>query len=153
MKKALFAMGCFWGPEALFRKQKGVTDVTVGYSGGHVDHPSYKKVCGGNTGHAETVEIHFDPEQVSYEDLLRVFWNNHNPTTPNRQGPDVGSQYRSAVFYLDEEQKQQAERLKQEFQEGEKFDGEIVTEITEAGEFWPAEDYHQRYLEKRGVTH
>ena len=144
---ATFAAGCFWGVEDRFRQLPGVIEVTSGYTGGHVDHPDYRQVCTGTTGHAEAVEVVFDPEEIEYEELVRAFFAMHDPTTPNRQGPDVGSQYRSAIFVHDESQREVAERIKAELQP--QMSRPIVTEITDAGPFWPAEDYHQRYLEKR----
>ena len=146
-EKAMFGAGCFWGVEHSFRKIEGVLDVQVGYSGGHLDNPTYEQVCAGNTGHAEVVLVEFDSETVSYEELLEAFWNMHDPTSLNRQGPDVGSQYRSAIFYFDDEQRQIAEKSKKDKQPD--FSKEIVTEITSAGKFWRAEEYHQRYFEKQ----
>lgn len=150
MQQALFAAGCFWGVEAAFRKVFGVINVTVGYSGGHVPNPSYQQVCYQGTGHAESVLVEFDESQISYEELLQFFWQLHDPTQKNRQGPDIGSQYRSAVFYFNEEQKQQAEALRAQLEALGKFIKSIVTEITPASEFYPAEEYHQRYFEKQG---
>ena len=144
---ATFAAGCFWGVEDRFRQLPGVLEVTSGYTGGHVDHPDYRQVCTGTTGHAEAVKVEFDPSQIDYEALVRAFFAMHDPTTPNRQGPDVGTQYRSAIFTHDESQREAAERIQDETQS--QLAQPIVTEITEAGPFWPAEDYHQRYLEKR----
>lgn len=152
-EKAIFAAGCFWGVEANFRKVKGVVSTRVGYTGGHKANPTYREVCAHKTGHAEAIEVTFDPSEVSFEDLLDVFWNIHNPTTLNRQGPDVGSQYRSAVFYLNEEQRHQALKSKENLDKSEKFRSPIVTEITEATEFWEAEEYHQQYVEKKGGSH
>ena len=152
MEKAIFAAGCFWGVEAEFGKINGVVDTRVGYTGGHTENPSYKEVCSHTTGHAEAVEVTYDPSIVSYKDLLNGFWKIHNPTTLNRQGPDVGSQYRSAIFYLNEEQKQQALDSKEEQEQSERFKRPIVTEITEATEFWEAEGYHQQYFEKNRRT-
>lgn len=147
---ATFAAGCFWGVEAKFRQLPGVKNTRVGYTGGHTENPDYKLVCTGETGHAEAIEVEFDPAVISYGQLLDFFWQIHNPTTPNRQGPDVGTQYRSAVFYHDAEQKKQAENRKQELNAGGVFSQPIVTEITAASTFYPAEEYHQCYLEKRG---
>lgn len=144
---ATFAAGCFWGVEDRFRQFPGVIEVTSGYTGGHVDHPDYRQVCTGTTGHAEAVEIQFDPAEIGYEELVRAFFAMHDPTTANRQGPDVGTQYRSAIFVHDEAQREVAERVTAEIQP--QLSAPIVTEITAAGAFWPAEDYHQRYLEKR----
>jgi len=149
--EAVFAAGCFWGVEATFRKVKGVVDATVGYTGGTAADPTYKQVCTTNTGHAEAVRVVFDPSVVSYERLLEVFWACHNPTTLNRQGPDVGAQYRSAIFFRDAEQQKIAKASREKMRTSGKFSGDIVTEITEAGEFYRAEEYHQRYLEKRGA--
>jgi peptide-methionine (S)-S-oxide reductase len=148
--KATFAAGCFWGVEAAFRSVPGVTATRVGYTGGHTTNPTYRDACGHETGHAEAVEVEFDPTQVSYEDLLGVFWSMHNPTTPNRQGPDIGSQYRSAIFVQDDEQRRLAKASKEAGQS--RFAAPIVTEITPAPEFWEAEVYHQQYYEKRGMA-
>lgn len=147
---ATFAAGCFWGVEAKFRQLPGVKNTRVGYTGGHTENPDYKLVCTGETGHAEAIEVEFDPTVISFGQLLDFFWQIHNPTTPNRQGPDVGTQYRSAVFYHDAEQREQAENRKQELNANGVFSQPIVTEITAASEFYPAEEYHQCYLEKRG---
>jgi peptide-methionine (S)-S-oxide reductase len=149
-EKATFAAGCFWGVEAAFRQVPGVRATRVGYTGGSAERPSYEDVCTGRTGHAEAVEVEFDPERVTYEKLLDVFWNEHDPTTPNRQGPDVGTQYRSAVFFHSPEQEAAARASRERAQA--RHRKEIVTEITPAAEFWPAEEYHQRYLEKRGLA-
>jgi len=148
--KATFAAGCFWGVEAAFRQIKGVVSTTVGYTGGHSDSPTYKDVCSNRTGHAEAVLVEFDPHQVSYDQLLDVFWNCHDPTQRDRQGPDVGSQYRSAVFCHDAAQKGAADASKKALAASGRFAAPIVTEIVPAPVFWPAEDYHQQYLEKRG---
>jgi len=150
--EAVFAAGCFWGVEATFRQVDGVVDATVGYTGGTLADPTYKQVCTTDTGHAEAVRVVFDPSVVSYERLLEVFWACHNPTTLNRQGPDVGSQYRSAIFFRDAEQQKAATASREKMQKSGKFSSDIVTEITEAGEFYRAEEYHQRYLEKRGAA-
>jgi peptide-methionine (S)-S-oxide reductase len=139
--------------EAEFRQVKGVSDTAVGYMGGALKNPSYQDVCTDRTGHAEVVQVQYDPEQVSYEDLLRVFWENHDPTTRNRQGPDVGSQYRSVIFYYSPEQETAARTSKDELDRSGHYKRPIVTEIVPAPEFWPAEEYHQRYLEKRGLAH
>ena len=149
IEKATFAAGCFWGVEELFRAQEGVISTRVGYTGGTVVRPTYKQVCGGDTGHAESVEITFDPEKISYATLLKLFWANHDPTTMNRQGPDVGEQYRSVVFYHSEEQKQIAESIKRELETEHIFDRPIVTAILPADTFYEAEKYHQQYFEKR----
>ena len=149
-KKASFAAGCFWGVEARFREIEGVLDAVVGYMGGETDHPTYRDVCSGRTGHAEAVQLEFDEEQVSYQDLLDAFFSMHNPTTLNRQGPDHGSQYRSAVFWHDEGQRDEAEQKVIEVSASGAWNNPVVTEVTRAGTFWPAEEYHQRYLEKNG---
>jgi peptide-methionine (S)-S-oxide reductase len=145
-EKATFGAGCFWGVEAAFRKVEGVVDATVGYSGGRTENPTYKDVCSSTTGHAEVVEVEYDPSKVSYEELLEVFWENHDPTTPNRQGPDLGSQYRSAIFFHTPEQEAAARASKERVQS--RFRNPIVTEITPVSEFYRAEEYHQRYFEK-----
>jgi peptide-methionine (S)-S-oxide reductase len=150
-EKATFGAGCFWGVEEMFRKLKGVTATAVGYAGGTKPNPSYEDVCSDGTGHAEVVEVEFDPSQISYEQLLDVFWSNHNPTTLNRQGPDVGTQYRSVIFYHSPEQKAAAEKSKTD--KSAKFPRPIVTQIEPAPKFWRAEEYHQRYLDKRGQAH
>jgi peptide-methionine (S)-S-oxide reductase len=147
-KKATFGAGCFWGVEAAFRQVEGVTGTRVGYSGGHTENPSYEDVCSHTTGHAEVVEVRYDPQQVSYDDLLQVFWRKHDPTQLNRQGWDIGDQYRSAIFFHDEEQKEAA--LRSKAQEQANSQAPIVTEIEPAQTFYRAEDYHQQYLEKRG---
>lgn len=149
--KAAFGAGCFWGVEELYRALDGVTKTEVGYMGGTVDHPTYEMVCAGNTGHVETVEVTYDPEKISYNELLRIFWNNHNPTTPNRQGPDIGTQYRSVIFYYTDKQQELAEASKKEIEESGKFKDPIVTEIIPATTFWKGEEYHQQYLAKRGL--
>jgi peptide-methionine (S)-S-oxide reductase len=149
--KATFAAGCFWGVEAAFRQTAGVTSTAVGYEGGSKPEPTYKEVCTGRTGHAEAVQVEFDPAQVSYDRLLDIFWANHDPTTLNRQGPDVGTQYRSAIFFHDEEQERTARASKEKWQA--KFSRPIVTDILPTAGFWLAEDYHQQYLEKRGLAH
>ncbi len=151
MSKATFGAGCFWGVEETFRKLNGVKNTAVGYTGGNKENPTYEEVCTDKTGHAEVVDIEFDPTQVSYEELLHVFFENHNPTTLNRQGPDVGTQYRSAVFFHSPEQQTQAEKVKAELNQSGKFSKPIVTEITPAKPFFRAEEYHQRYLQKRGI--
>ncbi len=145
---ATFAAGCFWGVEAAFRALPGVTQTTVGYAGGSAEAPTYKQVCRGRTGHAEAVEVEYDPTAISYDDLLATFWSNHNPTTRNRQGWDIGSQYRSAIFFHGDDQRAAALASRDIHQHGLKR--EIVTEILPAARFWPAEAYHQQYLEKRG---
>ena len=148
---ASFAAGCFWGVEARFLQVAGVVDAVSGYIGGHVDNPTYKQVCGGDTGHAEAVQVTFDDEQVSYEHLLDVFFDMQNPTTLNRQGPDFGSQYRSAIFWYGEEQKAAAEQKIRELNASGKWPNPVVTELCPAPEFWRAEEYHQRYFEKNGA--
>jgi peptide-methionine (S)-S-oxide reductase len=153
MEKATFGAGCFWGVEGAFRKIEGVASTTVGYAGGSFKDPTYKDVCSGKTGHAEVVQVEYDPSRVSYEELLRVFWNIHDPTTLNRQGPDIGTQYRSAVFFHNPEQEAAATVAKQKLQSGGRYQKSIVTEITPASEFYRAEDYHQQYFEKCGIPH
>jgi peptide-methionine (S)-S-oxide reductase len=152
MSKASFAAGCFWGVEAAFRQVPGVLATAVGYEGGTTENPTYEEVCRKNTGHAETVEVDFDPAKVSYGQLLDVFWENHDPTTLNRQGPDVGEQYRSAVFFHDAEQEREARASKEKLEKSGRYRRPVVTEITPATKFWKAEDYHQQYLEKRGLA-
>ena len=149
-KKATFGAGCFWGVEAAFRRTQGVTGTKVGYAGGKVDNPTYEQVCSDTTGHAEVVEVTYDPEQVPYEQLLTIFWLEHDPTQLNRQGPDVGSQYRSVIFVHDEEQRAAAEASREAVQS--RFTRPVVTQIEDAPPFWEAEDYHQQYLEKRGLA-
>ncbi|KAG2473651.1 MAG: Peptide methionine sulfoxide reductase MsrA [Nitrosopumilales archaeon] len=148
--KATFAAGCFWHVEDLFRKVKGVSSATSGYTGGAMPNPSYQDVCTDRTGHAEAVQVEYDPKQVSYDELLKVFWENHNPTTLNRQGPDVGTQYRSAIFFHDAEQEKAAKESMKNLQES-MPEKKVVTEITPAKEFFKAEEYHQRYFEKQGL--
>lgn len=150
-QKATFGAGCFWGIEETYRTLPGVIDTAVGYMGGAKDHPTYEDICTNESGHAEVVEVTYDPAQISYEKLLEVFWDNHNPTTRNRQGPDVGSQYRSAIFTHSPAQAETAERSKRALQESSRFHNPIVTEITPATTFWKAEDRHQKYLFKRGL--
>jgi peptide-methionine (S)-S-oxide reductase len=150
MEKATFAAGCFWGVEDAFRQVKGVTDAAAGYTGGTQDNPSYQDVCSDATGHAEAVQVEFDPAQVSYDDLLSVFWRIHDPTTPNRQGPDVGSQYRSAIFFHTPDQEKEARASKAKQDASGRHRRPVVTEITPASRFWRAEEYHQRYNEKHG---
>ena len=147
MEIATFAAGCFWGVQAEFDKIPGVVETTVGYMGGKIKNPTYKQVCTDTTGHAEAIEIKYDPEKISYEKLLEIFWSIHDPTQYNRQGVDVGSQYRSVIFYHNDEQRRIAEESK--IQQQSKFDKKIVTEIVQAPAFYPAEDYHQKYLEKK----
>jgi peptide-methionine (S)-S-oxide reductase len=148
MEKATFAAGCFWGVEAAFRRVPGVIDASVGYTGGAARNPTYENVCGGATGHAEAVEVIFDPEKVTYEQLLKVFWTIHDPTQLNRQGPDVGDQYRSAIFYHTAAQAKAAALSKKALQQSGRFRGDIVTEIVAAKDYWRAEEYHQRYEER-----
>ena len=152
LEKATFGAGCFWGVEAAFRQVTGVVSTAVGYSGGSYDNPSYRDVCTGRTGHAEVVEVVYDPARVAYTDLLQVFWENHDPTTPNRQGPDVGTQYRSAIFFHTPEQQAVALASKAMLDSSGRYRGPIVTEITPASPFYKAEEYHQQYLEKRGLA-
>ena len=151
-EKATFAAGCFWGVEATFRQIKGVVATAVGYEGGAFSNPTYHDVCTDRTGHAEAVEVDYDPARVSYEQLLQVFWENHNPTTLNRQGPDVGTQYRSSIFYHTPEQQATATASKERLQASGKYRRPIVTEVVPASQFYRAEDYHQQYLEKRGLS-
>ena len=150
--KATFGAGCFWGVEAAYRQIPGVLSTSVGYLGGTMKSPTYSDVCTGRTGHAEVVQVTYDPARVTYDDLLTVFWENHDPTTLNRQGPDVGAQYRSAIFYHDDTQKATAISSKEEREKAGHFRRPIVTEITPATEYYEAEDYHQQYLEKRGLS-
>ena len=152
MSIATFGAGCFWGVEAAYRQIPGVLSTAVGYLGGTLKNPTYHDVCSGRTGHAEVVQVTYDPARVTYDDLLTVFWENHDPTTLNRQGPDVGTQYRSAIFYHDDAQKEAAIESKDEREKSGKYRRPIVTEITPATEFYMAEDYHQQYLEKRGLS-
>lgn len=148
-QKAIFAAGCFWGVEAKFRALDGVHSTRVGYTGGHFSEPTYKQVCSHKTGHAEAVEVSFDPSKISYDELLDVFWSIHDPTTLDRQGPDVGSQYRSAIFYINNEQKEKAESSKANLEASKRFKRPIVTQIVPASDFWQAEEYHQQYHEKQ----
>ena len=152
MAKAMFGAGCFWGVEYNFAKVEGINEVISGYSGGKVDNPTYEQVCTNTTDHAEVVLVDYDPDTVSYEQLLEVFWKKHDPTTLNRQGPDIGTQYRSAIFYFDDEQKNKAAKSLQKWQT-DIGDRKIVTEITKASDFWRAEEYHQKYFEKHGTGH
>lgn len=153
METATFAAGCFWGVEETFRQVPGVVDTAVGYLGGYTANPTYKDVCTDETGHAEVVQVTFDPSKVSYAKLLDVFWSAHDPTTLNRQGPDIGTQYRSAIFFGSPEQERQARASKENMQSSGKFRRPIVTEISPASIFYPAEEYHQKYLAKRGLSH
>jgi peptide methionine sulfoxide reductase msrA/msrB len=150
LAQASFGAGCFWGVEATFREVPGVKETAVGYQGGKTKNPTYEDVCSHGTGHAEVVHVEYDPSEVTYMKLLEVFWANHDPTTPNRQGPDVGDQYRSVIFYYTPEQKRTAETLKERLESARRFKRPIVTQILPAPEFYRAEEYHQRYLEKRG---
>ena len=151
MAKATFAAGCFWGVEDAFRQLKGVTSTTVGYTGGTKVNPTYKEVCTGNTGHAEAVEVVFNPDEISYLELLATFWKSHDPTQMNRQGPDFGTQYRSAIFFHDAEQEKEARASKAVLEKEAIFKRPIVTQIQQAPAFYPAEDYHQQYFEKQGI--
>ena len=149
-EKATFAAGCFWGVEADFRNLMGVLNTTVGYTGGTTESPTYEQVCSDRTGHAEAVQVEYDPQQVSYEELLETFWSVHDPTQVNRQGPDYGSQYRTEIFFHNPEQEVAATKSKAEAQT--RFSKPVATKITGATAFWPAEEYHQRYLEKQGLA-
>jgi peptide-methionine (S)-S-oxide reductase len=151
LETATFGAGCFWGVEETFKDIPGVKSTAVGYLGGTYDNPTYKDVCTGRTGHAEVLQLQYDPNQVSYDSLLDTFWRNHNPTTLNRQGPDIGTQYRSAIFFHTPQQAESAKASKEKMEQSGTFRNAIVTEITPASTFYPAEDYHQRYLEKRGM--
>jgi peptide-methionine (S)-S-oxide reductase len=152
MAKATFAAGCFWGVEATFRQLEGVTSTRVGYTNGHFDKPTYEDVCTDRTGHAEAVEVDFDPARISYDKLLEVFWDNHDPTQLNRQGPDWGTQYRSAIFFHSPEQETAAKASKDTLEKSRRYSKPIVTQIAPATTFYEAEDYHQQYLEKRGLA-
>ncbi|MDP4219413.1 MAG: peptide-methionine (S)-S-oxide reductase MsrA [Bacteroidota bacterium] len=152
-QKATFGAGCFWQVEETFRTAPGVIATACGYLGGNLENPTYQDVCTDETGHAEVVEVEYDPSIVSYDELLDIFWNNHNPTTINRQGPDIGTQYRSAIFFHSPEQEAIARASKSKLDASGKFKKPIVTEITQASTFWQAEEYHQKYLYKRGITH
>ena len=152
METAIFAAGCFWGVELNFSKVDGVKETQVGYIGGDTEDPTYEEICGKTTGHAEAIEIKYDPSIINYEGLLEKLWEFHDPTTLNRQGPDQGTQYRSAIFYLDEVQKNLAEKSIVELDASGKFKNPVVTSLEVAGKFWRAEEYHQKYLEKKGIT-
>jgi peptide-methionine (S)-S-oxide reductase len=152
MEKATFGAGCFWHIEEAFRQLPGVISTTVGYMGGTTKNPTYEDVCTDRTGHAEVVEVTFDPTKITYENLLKNFWDIHDPTTKNRQGPDVGTQYRSVIFYHTPDQKTAAELSKKNLEYSRKYRKKIVTEITQATTFYPAEDYHQQYLAKHGLA-
>jgi peptide-methionine (S)-S-oxide reductase len=151
-KLAVFGAGCFWGVESAFRAVEGVVDVAVGYAGGTVPKPNYRTVCSGKTGHAEVAQVEYDPARVSFEQLLEVFWQIHDPTTLNRQGPDFGTQYRSIVFYSDEHERKAAEESKHRLDESGKLGRPVVTQIVPAAEFYRAEEYHQRYYERMGIA-
>jgi peptide-methionine (S)-S-oxide reductase len=151
-KLAVFGAGCFWGVESAFRAVEGVVDVAVGYAGGTVPKPNYRTVCGGKTGHAEVVQVEYDPVRISFEQLLEIFWQIHDPTTLNRQGPDVGTQYRSIIFYSDENERKAAEESKRRLDESGKLGRPVVTQIVPAAEFYRAEEYHQRYYERMGIA-
>jgi len=151
-EKATFGAGCFWGVESAFREVEGVVDAAAGYEGGHTVNPTYKDVCTNATGHAEVIEVDFDPSKVSYDTLLQVFWTSHDPTQVNRQGPDFGTQYRTVIFYHTPEQ-QQAMQSKEALEKSGRFSRPIATQIVPAGTFYRAEDYHQQYLAKRGLRH
>ncbi len=152
LEKAMFGAGCFWGVETTFSQVPGVVSTAVGYSGGTYKNPTYEMVCTGNTGHAEVVQVEYDPARVSYDDLLNVFWQAHDPTQRNRQGPDFGTQYRSAIFYYTPEQQAVARASKEQLEQSGRHRKPIATEITPASEFYRAEEYHQRYFEKRGIA-
>ena len=151
LEKATFAAGCFWGIEETFRKLKGVVSTSVGYAGGHLANPTYEDVCTDTTGHAEVAQVEYDPSVISYEAILQVFWNCHNPTTLNRQGPDLGKQYRSVIFFHTPEQESAARKSKETIEKSGKLKSPIVTEIKPAPAFYRAEEYHQHYLSKRGL--
>lgn len=153
VERAIFAAGCFWGVEETFRNVKGVLSTRAGYTGGHTENPTYEEVCTHSTGHAEAVEVTFYPGVVSYKELLNIFWDIHDPTSENRQGPDIGSQYRSAIFYIDAEQERLARESMKELEKAGLYKRPIVTEITPAPAFYPAEEYHQKYLMKRGLRY
>ncbi len=152
METATFGAGCFWGVEAAFRRLEGVVDTGVGYSGGHTENPTYEDVCSHTTGHAEVVRVTFDPSRVSYRDLVEHFWKIHDPTQVNRQGPDIGDQYRSVIFYHSEEQRRVAEQSKAALEASGRLRKPVATKIEPAKPFWRAEEYHQRYYEKRGIS-
>ena len=150
-EKATFAAGCFWGVESMFLELPGVISTAVGYTGGNTKNPTYEQVCSDDTNHAEAVQIEFDPSKIKYEQLLTIFWDNHNPTTLNRQGFDVGTQYRSVIFYHNEEQKKKAIESKEKLEKSGKYKSKIVTQIVPAAEFYKAEEYHQKYYQKKGI--
>jgi peptide-methionine (S)-S-oxide reductase len=149
VERATFGVGCFWGPEETFRQVDGVTSTSVGFMGGSLENPTYEEVCTGRTGHAEVVEVEFDPSRIAYEELLEIFWACHDPTTRNRQGPDIGTQYRSVLFFHSPEQEAVAGASKEKLERSGRYRSEIVTEIAPASSYYPADEYHQRYLEKR----
>lgn len=151
LKKATFAAGCFWGVEATFMKVRGVVQTEVGYMGGHTESPSYREVCTDRTGHAEVVQLTYEDAIVSYDHLLEVFWSSHDPTQKNRQGPDVGTQYRTAIIYHDDEQRSTAERSRAALDASGRLSRPVATLVEKAGPFWRAEDYHQKYLQKKGL--
>jgi len=153
MQEAVFGAGCFWGIQDAFDQIDGVVSTHVGYSGGHFDNPTYEDVCTGQTGHAEVVKVEFDESVVTFTDLLNVFWSIHDPTTLNRQGPDIGSQYRSAIFYDTQEQKDLATKSMKDLESAKRFNNPIVTQIVPAKTFYPAEEYHQKYFQKKGISH
>jgi len=150
--KATFGAGCFWHVEDIFRKTKGVKSTQVGYIGGKLANPTYEEVCTDKTGHAEAVQVEYDPTEISYDELLQIFWKNHDPTSLNRQGPDIGIQYRSAIFFYNDAQKEIAKRSKDDLEKSEKFQKSIVTEIVPAPQFYKAEEYHQKYFQKLGLS-
>lgn len=150
MEKATFAAGCFWGVEEAFYDEPGVVATRVGYIGGTLENPTYQQVCNGASGHAEAVEVSFDPARISYDQLLKIFWQSHDPTQLNRQGPDVGSQYRSAIFYHSDEQRLKAESSRESLDHSGRYQRSVVTEVVVAGTFWQAEEYHQQYHRKNG---
>ena len=152
MQEATFGAGCFWGVEDAFRQLEGVISTTVGYSGGEFENPTYEDVCSNQTGHAEVVKIEYDERKISYNELLKTFWDIHNPTTLNRQGPDVGTQYRSVIFYHTKEQESAATESRKQLEESKKYQNPIVTEIVPAKMFYRAEEYHQKYFQKRGIS-
>jgi peptide-methionine (S)-S-oxide reductase len=153
MQEAIFGAGCFWGIQDAFDQVNGAISTSVGYCGGHFENPTYEDVCSGQTGHAEVVKVQFDETIVTFKDLLNLFWNIHDPTTLNRQGPDIGSQYRSAIFYNSEDQKDAAIQSKDQLEANNRFSKPIVTEIVPAKTFYPAEEYHQKYFQKKGISH
>ena len=149
MERATFGVGCFWGPEETFRQVDGVTSTSVGFMGGSLENPTYEEVCTGRTGHAEVVDVEFDPSRIAYQELLEIFWACHDPTTRNRQGPDIGTQYRSVLFFHSPEQEAVGRASKEKLERSGRYRSEIVTEIAPASSYYPADEYHQRYLEKR----